>query len=338
VVHCQIIYNAVPEFDPATKDLKSEIGILAAVDDIAKALSSYCQVTLYPFSGDIVHFMQNLKTNRPDVVFNLFEGVYGLSQSEALIPLALELMQVPYTGSGPYTLQTCLNKPKTKRKLIEAELPTPDFQVFKPKEAIQSHLKFPLFVKPEHEDASIGISHQSLVNNQGDLSRQVRYIWEKFRQGALVEPYIEGREFNVAIIDELEGNSYSPKVLPISEIDFSGMPARGPKIVTYDGKWEEQSPDYIGTVPICPAELSEAKQQELITLAKQVYQLFGCRGYARVDFRQNTQGEFYVIDVNPNPDLSRDAGLANAAKAVGLSYEMLLDKIIRLGLSKKQGN
>ncbi len=328
-MHCQIIYNAVPDFNPATKDLKSEIGILAAVDDIAKAVSGYGQVTLYPFSGDIVHFMQNLKSSRPDVVFNLFEGTYGLSQSEALIPMALELMRVPYTGSGPYTLQTCLNKPKAKRKLKEAGIATPGFQVFLPDDAIQTHLAFPLFVKPEHEDASIGISHQSVVNNQGDLSRQVRFIWEQFRQGALVEPYIDGREFNVAIIDEVKGHVFSPKVLPVSEIDFSGMPATSPKIVTYEGKWEEKSPDYTGTVPVCPAQISEVSQEELATLATKVYKLFECCGYARVDVRQDTQGRCFVIDVNPNPDLSRDAGLCNAAQKAGLSYEDLLKEILQ---------
>ncbi len=333
MTHCLIVYNAVPDFNPKTKDLKSEIGILASVDEIARRLSKTYQLTIYPFTGDIIHFMQTLQSKKPDVVFNLFEGVYGLSQSEALIPLALEVMDVPYTGSSSATLKQCLNKPEAKAMMAQKGIPTPDFKRLASGDDVQFDGRFPLIVKPEHEDASIGISQKSVVYDAEALLSQVSFIWDSFHQAALLEQYIEGREFNVAVVGNSDDAKNKLMVLPISEIDFSGMPKTCPNIVTYNGKWKEDSEEYRGTVPVCPAHLTKSEETALQDLAMAVYNLFECRGYARVDFRQDLQGEFYVIDVNPNPDLSRDAGLSNAAQKAGYDYDMLLKKIISLALN-----
>jgi D-alanine-D-alanine ligase len=337
--HIAIIYNSVPDRYSLTHDIKSEMGILENVNAIHAALFEEYNVSPLAFTGDIIFLMEQLMEIKPDAVFNLFEGTYRISKSEVFIPIALDLLGIAYTGSTAKTLELCVQKAKTKEILLRRSVPTPRFAVFKPSEEISTTIPFPLIVKPEHEDASIGISNNSIVHSQSALKTQVEMIWQTYKQPALVEEFIDGREFNVAILGDSDfehqiGHPNAPRLLPISEISFETMPEDFARIVTYKAKWEEESVEYKETKPICPAPIDLKLELELKQIALRVFNAVGCRDYARVDFRVSKEGKPFVIDVNPNPDISPDAGLARSAKAAGLEYPALIRKIVSFALSR----
>lgn len=338
--HIAIIYNSVPDRFSLAHDIKSEMGILENVNAITAALSEEHKVSPLAFTGDIILLMEQLMEIKPDAVFNLFEGTYHISKSEVFIPIALDLLDIAYTGSPAKTLELCVQKAKTKEVLLRRSVPTPPFVVFKPNDEITTRIPFPLIVKPEHEDASTGISNSSIVYSDSALKEQVEMIWHTYNQPALVEEFIDGREFNVAVLGDSDfehqvGHPNAPRVLPISEISFETMPEGFARIVTYKAKWEEESVEYKETKPICPAPIDMRLELELKQIALRVFHAVGCRDYARVDFRVTKEGKPFVVDVNPNPDISRDAGLARSAKAAGLDYPELICKIASFALARQ---
>ena len=246
---------------------------------------------------------------RCDVVFNLCEGVDGDPRREPTVAAWLDLLRIPYTGNGPETLWRALDK-----ALVPG--PTaPRFVAESPFFPWRRQVRFPAIVKPRFEDASLGIDQDSVVTSLLALRERVDYIVSRFGD-AIVEEYVDGREFNVAITDD--------GVLGISEIDFSGLPKGFPRIVTYAGKWNAKSVDSLGTVPIFPAKAPRAVGKIALAAAREL----GCRGYARVDLRMNARGRIFVLEVNPNPDLARNAGMPPAAAAAGWSYEDLIGRIL----------
>ncbi len=180
-----------------------------------------------------------------------------------------------------------------------------------------------------HEDASLGINAGSVCHDLAHLERQVAYIHDVYKQDALVEEYLDGREFNVSIMGDRE-----PEVLAISEIDFSAMPEGEPRIVSYRAKWDEDSAVYIGTVPICPAEIPKRLENRIRDIALRSYQCVGCRDYGRVDMRSDARGNIYVLEVNPNPDISPKAGFARAARAAGYTYAEMVVRITQFALER----
>jgi D-alanine-D-alanine ligase len=228
-----------------------------------------------------------------DLVFNLCES----PETEAA---AVTNLDVPFTGSGPEALALCLDKARTKQALAARGIRVPG-------------TGFPAIVKPARQDASIGIDFDSVVRNPAELERALARLGEP----AIVEEFIDGREFNVGIVGD--------EPLPVSEIEFSGLPAR---IVTYAGKWVPGSPDDRGTTPVCPARISSRLRDRLWAVTRQCVDILGVRGYARVDFRMDARDRLYVLEVNPNPDLSPDAGLARQAAAAGWSYDELILRIV----------
>ncbi|MBC8042169.1 MAG: ATP-grasp domain-containing protein [Rhizobacter sp.] len=332
-----IIYNDVPDRFSATVDLKSEQGIMEVAKGIADVLQPLHAVSLLPFTGDIVLLMEQLMKSKPDAVFNLFEGAYGVSKSEIFVPMALELLEIPYTGSAPKTLEVCLQKFKTKKLLQQRSVPTPRFELLIEDAAIETSLPFPLIVKPEHEDASVGISNDSVVMTTDDLARQVKLIWSIHKQPALLEEFIDGREFNVAVMGDPDAAEVEnkPQVLPVSEISFATMPEGYRRIVSYNAKWDEQSVEYKETKPVCPAVIDFRLQMELQQTALRTFNALGCRDYARVDLRVSREGKPFVIDVNPNPDISKDAGFARATAVAGLDYAAMVQKIMSLALARR---
>jgi D-alanine-D-alanine ligase len=239
-----------------------------------------------------------------------------------------ELLKIPYTGSGPITLGTCLNKVRTKEILSYHGIPTPKFAVFKSaaRVTLDDGMQFPLFVKPAREDAS---SNDSVVYDVPSLRKRVRYVHQNHDQPVLVEEFIEGRELNVAVM----GNR-KPFVLPISEIDFSAMPDSLHRIVSYECKWVAESDEYRTTKGICPAKLPSAVEAKMREIALHAYRLMGCRDYARVDMRLNKNNQPFVLEVNPNPDISRDAGFVRSVKAAGLTFEEMVGMIIEYALER----
>lgn len=271
-------------------------------------------------------FIREIEGIDDTLVFNLCEGALGKSSFEMHIAALLELYGVRFTGSGPLTLGMALNKSLTKDILNSQDIVTPEHCVVsEPPSRLKRNLKFPLIVKPLKEDASIGIDSGAVVRTMKELKARVEYIVSKFVQPAIIEEYIEGREFNIAVI----GNGRETRPLPPSEIDFKAFPPDLPKICCYEAKWVASSPLYKGTVPVCPANIPDALADEFQAIAVKAYKAMGCRDYARVDMRLGEDGNIKVLEVNPNPDISSDAGLARAAKAVGLDYNRLLLEIMR---------
>jgi D-alanine-D-alanine ligase len=195
--------------------------------------------------------------------------------------------------------------------------------------SLEESMKFPLIVKPSREDASIGIEPSSIVTNANELRKRVRFVIEEFDQPALVEEYIDGRELNVALL----GNR-KPVIFPISEIDMSTLPKAYPRIITYNAKWMKGTEEYLHTKGVCPALLTPELESEIKSMALTAFELIGCRDYARIDFRLSKDHQPYILEVNPNPDISDDAGFARSAMAAGLTFDDLAGKIVECALER----
>lgn len=311
----------------------SEVGVVEQKEDIQEALTSIgFETSIFNMSDDLDRFLGYLKAMQPDVIFNMVECLGDEAIHEMHVAGIYELLGFTYTGAGPMTLGTCLNKARAKEILSFNGIPTARFFLcsdVKQLNADDITLSYPLFVKPSNEDASVGIDNKSVVNNFNELKDRVAYIIRVFKEPAMIEEYIDGRELNIAII----GNN-PPVALPISEIDFSGLPDDLPKIVTYDAKWMEGTVEYSGTQGKCPAVLPLSVEQEVIALSLRAYELMGCRDYARVDVRLTKNNKPYVLEVNPNPDLSSDAGFYRSAKTYGWSYAETIGKIVEFALER----
>jgi D-alanine-D-alanine ligase len=311
----------------------SEIGVVEEMEDIKSALNSLgYQTAIFNVDSKFHRLIDYLTAERPDLVFNLVESVENESTQEMNIASVYELLRVPFTGAGPLALGIALQKPLVKDILRSHGIRTPQYWVFRPGEPVTlaKGLKFPLIVKPAHEDASVGIDDMSVVYTARALVARVTFIQKEYLQAALVEEYIDGRELNVAVI----GNS--PAIaLPISEIDFSGLTKGMHKIVSYEAKWMHGTVAFEGTKGVCPAVLPHAVEDELRATALRCFHLIGCRDYARVDFRLTAKGIPYVLEVNPNPDISDDAGFARSARAHGFTFPEIVGKIVESALERR---
>ncbi|MFZ5559875.1 MAG: D-alanine--D-alanine ligase family protein [Patescibacteria group bacterium] len=297
---------------------------------VKRALGNLHETKVLPISDD---FYFQLRIEKPDVVFNMCDdGFRNDPTLEPHVAAMLDVLNVPYTGNNYFTLALCQHKVRTKDILTFNNILTPRFQVFTSAERkLDPELKFPMIVKPIREDGSIGIRERSVVNNGEQLKEEVDHIINIYRQEALVEEFIDGREFTVSLI----GNR-RPIVLPVAEIDFSGMPAHLPKIVSYRAKWIKQSIAYKHTPIICPVNIDEKMNKLIEETARKCYKILGCRGYARIDFRYDEkEKKLYALEVNPNPDISEDFDVAKSAIAAGMSYSDLLQKIIDFALEKR---
>ena len=243
-----------------------------------------------------------------------------------------ELLKVSYTGAPPLALANCQNKILAKRFLNNAGIQTPRFMVFRKQQSLyKCDLTFPLIVKPAFEDASVGIDNESIVRNKSQLKKRIDYVFHYFQQPVLVEEYIEGRELNVAVLGDQK-----PRALPISEIDFSEMPNHLFNIVSYQAKWEPKHEAYHKTIPICPAPLPKEITLKAKKIALKAFKIMGARDYARVDMRLSKDNELYVLEVNPNPDLTEGAGFMRSAETAGYSYAETLKRIIDLAYLRGQ--
>ncbi|HOD96988.1 MAG: ATP-grasp domain-containing protein [Candidatus Paceibacterota bacterium] len=280
-----------------------------------------------------IDLFEQLKIEKPDLIFNLADdGFYDDPRLEPHVAALFDILKIPYTGNNYFTLALCQNKARAKEILTYNGILTPKWQVFNNcNRKLNPTLRFPLIVKPIREDGSVGIKERSVVKNEEELKEQISHILDVYQQEALVEEFIDGREFNIGII----GNK-KLTVLPIAEIDFSELPPNIPRVVSYRAKWVKQSIVFKKTPVICPANISDKLQKDLEEISKKCYKIFGCQGYARLDVRYDEkEDKIYVLELNPNPDISEDGGLAREAKTGGMSYENLILKILDLALKKE---
>ena len=308
----------------------SEREFLKQINMIKKSLSKkYMSVETLPVNSDIKTAMKKILHYSPDLIFNFVESVEGNSNLESYVAGLFDLMEIPYTGNGPISLGNCLVKSRTKQILQSHGVRTPKHMIAHVNQFPEKNnflLKFPVILKLAREDASIGISELSVVNNFEALKERLEYLFNSFNQEVLIEEYIDGRELNVAILGD--------QILPISEIRFDGLPEEFPKIVTYEAKWSPESVYFKNTVPRCPAPLEDSLRQKIEKMALEAFDALECRDYARVDIRLNQRNVPYVIEVNPNPDISPDTGFVRSAAAAGIGYDELLFKISTFALKR----
>jgi D-alanine-D-alanine ligase len=324
---CAILYNSalIRETPGSEEKIYPANLIREEVGEIEKSLK---ELGFNPYILAIDQFSRELVTTlhslAPRFLWNLCEELQGNCSLEMCMAGFLDLMNIPYTGCGAFTLGLALNKFRVKQILKAGGIPVPRGELVLPGERIrrQAMRHFPVIVKPVAEDASLGINSNSVCYEAAHLEQQVAYIHDVYRQGALIDQYIDGREFNVAVLYGKE-----PQVLPISEIDFSRMPEDEPRIVSYRAKWDEDSLVCQCTVPVCPADLPARTEARIRDIALRCSQWMECRDYCRVDMRMDAKGNVYVLEVNPNPDLSPDAGFMRAARAAGLTYTDVVARI-----------
>ncbi|MFC2119923.1 ATP-grasp domain-containing protein [Bacteroidota bacterium] len=328
------VYNGKPVNEGNNGEDLSEKSFLKELNNIRKTLKKYyTQVESLAIDREVQKAIDGINSFAPDVIFNFVESVEGITTYEYCIAGLYELLDYCYTGCGPISLGNCLNKARTKDILQSFGIKTPGYQTLKPNARFTKNditLNFPIILKLIKEDASIGISEYSVVNNYTELRKQFKFLSNTYKQEIILEEYIKGRELNVAIL----GNS----PLPLSEIKFNGLPSSLPKIVTYEGKWIENSVYYNHTKPVCPAALSEETLSKVNKIAMDAFKALSCRDYARIDIRLNNKGIPYVIEVNPNPDISTDSGFTRAAKADGINYSDILCRIVNYALERKKKN
>ncbi len=280
---------------------------------------------------DLSLLLKDIKKNKPDVIFNFIEIFKENARLEMNIVGLLELMGIPYTGAPPMALANCQSKILAKRLLNSVNIPTPRFLVIrKAVKRVIHDLNYPIIVKPAYEDASVGIENESIVTTHKALRERIEYVHKYFQQPALLEEFIEGRELNVAMLGDVNSRTEKPIALPISEIDFREMPNHLYNIVSYQAKWDPHHEAYHKTIPICPAVIPKKIEKKAKEIALKAFRIMSCRDYARVDMRLAKDNKLYVLEVNPNPDLTEGAGFMRSAEAAGYSYIQAMKKIIRL--------
>lgn len=270
-------------------------------------------------------WIERLRKGRFDLAFNLCEGIDGVAALEPAVIAVLELMGLPHTGSSSYTTALCLRKHVVNHLLANTGLPVPRFTTVRRGEPLCS-IGYPAICKPAAEDASIGIEQKSVVRSRRTLERRVEVMHERWNE-VLVQRYVDGREVNVGILGDT--------VLPIAEIDFANMPDDMWRIVSYRSKWEPGCEEDTGTAPRCPADLPPELEARVRQVALDAWRLVGGYGYGRVDMRIDAKGRPWILEVNPNPDLAADAGLARMAKTAGISYPRLIRTVTQLALRRR---
>jgi D-alanine-D-alanine ligase len=311
-------------------EFKAVASVLEEVKPVHRALSELgYSVVKIPLRPPLELVEEKLRALETDLVFNLFEGFEGRPEAEAIVADMLSGLGIPFTGNPPSTLSLALDKAKAKAVLEVGGISTPRYQALNPENLSLFNLEFPCIVKPLGEDASHGLSEESVVENLDQLTKQVNKMSQLFKCGALVEEFLQGREFQVTVLGNKE-----PIALPVAEMVYS-LPPELPKLLTFAAKWYEESLYYKGTKATCPAEIAERERELISQTALFAFNLLGCRGYARVDMRLDAEGMPNVLEVNPNPDISPGYGAARQAKAAGLTYNQFIEKIVMFALEER---
>ncbi len=325
-----ILFNQplLPETHP---DADSENSVVEIAEDMVKKLKDggFRTMTL-GLGQDPGVLWRVLKRRKIDVIFNLFEGNIHDSETESYVAGLLQWSGIPFTGSPLETLTVARAKHTAKRILKGEGLPTSDFFVVESLPMATCPVPFPVIVKPAAQDASVGVDQASVCQTLEEAQARVQYVWETYGGPVIVEEYIAGRELNVALV-ELPNLEY----LPPAEIIFPpARPGYWP-ILTYDGKWRPGTPDYDTTPPKYPGDLDPATVAKIGETAMRAYRVFGCRDYARVDFRMREDGRFYILEINPNPEISDQAGFAGCLGSAKIEHKEFVVRVVEQALTRK---
>lgn len=314
--------------EPADAAGTAEADVLEQVGAVERALvGAGYQTSALPCTLDLAGFERALADLRPDVVFNLVEALGGTDRLALLVTLLLDARGIPYTGAGSRALALSADKVGAKDRMRRLGLPTPDWYVCQDAQG-----NFPgegcYIIKARFEHASLGLDDHAVVQvaDAGQLTQQIRARGKRSGAQQFAERYVAGREFNLAL---LASDTGPVQVLPPAEIDFSAFAPGKPRIVGYDAKWSSQAFEYHATPRHFDFPAADARLLDRLgTLATRAWECFAMRGYARVDFRVDEDGRPWILEINPNPCLSPDAGFAAALDAAGDSAEEMVRRLV----------
>jgi len=296
-------------------ELLGELEVVDTAHEMAEILSA----ELVPVRDDVTAAVNACR--RFNVVVDLCEGVLGQTRFEKNFALALEMFGIPHTSCDPIALGLCSNKSLVKDLLIAAGIPTPV--------RYPSHvdvIQGTYIVKPSNEDAGIGIEPAAIVETADQLEARRRYVEQTYRQPALIEQFIDGRELNQAVL--------CGRALPTGEVIFAESLDPHERIVGWKAKWDSGSDEDLATANRTPASIDEATRSEVVRICTAAAELFGLDMAVRFDLRQAASGELYIIDINPNPDLGHGTGFRKALDAAGLSFADCLETLIMAAYSR----
>lgn len=310
-------------YDVKTVEWRTEYDVVSTLGNLGH--------DVYPLGvkSDLGVIQSAIEQWKPDIAFNLLEEFDGVAVYDQHVVSYLELLHLPYTGSNPRGLMLARDKVLTKKVLAFHRIPYPEFIEVPRDRAVKrpKGLSFPLIVKSATEEASLGISQASIVGDDDKLSERVAFIHNSVESGALIERYIEGRELYVGVI----GNGHL-QVLPVWELVMDKLPDDAKRIATERVKWSRKYQIKYGITSREADGLPEGKAQEIQGLAKRVYRALGLSGYARIDMRMDANGQLYILEANPNPQIAEDEDFADSAKVIGYQYKDLLQELLNVGL------
>jgi D-alanine-D-alanine ligase len=312
------------EGDPP--DANAEFDHPSTIDVIADAIES--QGFKVKRIGNVTNLLEKLDHLDVDIVFNISEGLSGRNR-ESQVPILLEMARIPFVGADALTLSVTLDKIMAKKIFIAEKIPTPRFFEVKAIAELKNadHCKFPLIVKPRFEGSSKGLSDNSRVENKDELKKQIEYVINTYKQPALVEEFISGQEFTVAVV----GNN-QPEAMPVVQIKIDGRLQLNDKFYTF-ARITSDRLEYI-----CPARISQELKKKIMDLAVKTYNAVECRDFGRVDFRVDAEGRPYVLEINPLPSLSTEDVFMLVAKEIGITYQEMIGKILNSALMRHNLN
>lgn len=327
-----LTYNLKKKDESKPPDYFSECDSPETINAIATALKTKGH-SVETVDIEYPTFLSYFQNNRVDLVFNIAEGTRGKFR-ESEVPAVLDSLDIPYTGSSTFSLALALNKALTKKILIAEGIPTPPFQLFcSGNERLSPNLEFPLIVKPNCEGSAKGISRASVVDTEAELRRRIKETIEIYRQEALVEKFIEGKELTVGILE-----NGKTTILPVLEIDFSGCLQTGEYFYSWRMK-EYQGNKDLGMLPsfYCPARLERETEARVKEMALRTHHAIGCFDISRTDIRLGKDNVPYVLEINPLPGLNpRDSNFPIMAYAAGMKYDDLIEAIVLSASERKR--
>lgn len=271
---------------------------------------------------------EKFKQSKPDIVFNIAEGFNNLSR-ESQIPAMLDMLNIPYTGSDALTLGICLDKARTKEILSYYKVPNAKFLLVDKYTPLSNHsIEFPSIVKPVSEGSSKGIFNSSLVRNYNELNAEIKRVVDEYNQPAIIEEFLPGKEFTVAII----GNDDNTEIFPIVEIKYENFPDNVEHLYSYEAKWILDTKDNVFDVFECPAAIDNDLEKEIKDAALRTYKVLRCKDWSRIDIRLDKNGIPNVIEINPlpgiMPDPNENSSFPKAARAAGINYNEMIQRVL----------
>ena len=330
-----VIFNTAgtpPEDQDYSKELNSKDVDWYTEIDVIEALKQLGHsVRIVGVYDDVSLIVDEIKKQRPDVVFNLSEVFLGKAHFDKNVVALFEMMEIPHTGCGPEGLTVCGDKAMSKQILTYHRIKVPKFHVFRKGKRLwhPKRIRLPAIIKPLREHASTGIAQASYVENETDFCNRIKFIHESLNMDAIAEEYIDGRELYASVL----GNNRL-KVFPLREVKFTEVPDDEPKIATYKAKWDEKYREKWGIKNVLAGRLPNGVEEKIANICKRAYRVLRIQGYGRFDLRLTPENEVFILEANPNPILSKDEDFAQSAEKEGITYENLINNILQLALRR----